>query len=254
MEVKINNRDILRAEITDNQLIFQDGLAIANIRISAKDFYNERLDYSVVSVVKEKEEGKENEPYELAGDGANYFSGQRYVRNITRKGSDFILEIITGEENVSWSVYKHFRAREVTKGMYAFDFVRKLPCRLILTSHDNIGFLKPDLGKMSLYNINEGNQGKYSYSSIEEARDGLFLVVDTICSTMNPHIKDRFVFLIDEDENIIGDILSRNNKMEPYSINEGEIYTDVFNRRTQELNEIAYTEENAIQKLKLGNN
>lgn len=55
-----------------------------------------------------------------------------------------------------------------------------------------------------------------------------------------------------KENNIIGDILSRNEKMKPVEFN-NEDYNEVVRRKINELDEIARTESEYIQKLRLGN-
>lgn len=252
MEVKHFDKDVISAEIANGQEIkFENGLAIVDLNIKYKDFYNDICSYTSPAVIYEKEAGKEDEPYELAGYGARYFSAERFVNGIKRIGDNFFLDIITGEENVSWHVYKQFKAKQITKGITTFEFVREIPSKLIPSSHEDIGILKPDLGKMSIYHINEGKMGRSKYSSIEEAQDGLFLVVDTITSTVNKSIKDNLVFLMDSSEYVIGDILSRNNEMEPVEFSLGETYATVVERKLEELNRIAILEKEKIQQLRV---
>lgn len=252
--LRMQNEDVISVYIlNENELEFIDGLAIAKIRVYSKDFWNERIIYETVTVIQEvlDENGKRSE-FILAGDGTGYFSGERCVSSIERIGDYFFVEVITGEEKVSWSVYKQFKLSRISDNMVIFNFVRKVPTRIIPTKNKNIGLLKPDLKKMVLYSIEDGTLIGDRFSSIEEAEDGNFLVVDTIESTVNSNIKDRFTFMIDETGKRITDILSRNNQMEIYETAPGETYEEVLKRRISELNSIAEKESNVLQQLKLG--
>lgn len=252
MKVKMNNNDILDASLVPNQeLNFENGLAIAKVNIKYRDFYNDVVNYLTTVVLAEKEEGEENEPYRLAGYGERYFSGERFVMDITRSGDDFFVEILTGEENVSWSVYKHYKAKRITDKTVMFSFLRKLPAKVIPTKQPNIGIIKPAFGKRSLYKIDEGEVAKNAYSSIEETEGGMFLVVDKIKSNLDDKFSDNFVFLIDKDDNIIGDILSRNNGMEIVKREPEESYSDVVNRKVIELDNLPYLEEEKKKELRM---
>lgn len=252
--LRMHNKDVIRASVlNENELEFIDGLAIAVIRVESKTFYNERITYETVTVIQEvlDENGKRSE-FILAGDGSRYFSGERFVSSIERIGDYFFVEVITGEDNVSWSVYKQFKVSRISDNMVIFNFVREVPTRIIPTKNKNIGLLKPYLKKMSLYSIEDGTLIGDRFSSIEEAEDGNFLVVDTVESTVNPNIKDRFTFMIDATGKRITDILSRNDQMEIYETAPGETYEEILKRRISELNSIAVKESNILQQLKLG--
>ncbi len=252
--LKMQSEDVIRASVlNEDELEFIDGLAIAVIRVESKTFYNERITYETVTVIQEvlDEEGKRSE-FILAGDGSRYFSGERFVSSIERIGDYFFVEVITGEEKVSWSVYKQFKVSRISDNMVIFNFVREVPTRIIPTKNKNIGLLKPYLEKMSLYSIEDGELIGDRFSSIEEAEDGNFLVVDTVKSTVNSNIRDRFTFMIDATGKRITDILSRNDQMDIYETAPGETYEGVLNRRISELNSIAEKEAKVLQQLKLG--
>lgn len=249
MVVNMNNDSVISSRIRNfESLNFIDDLAVAEIEIKSVDFYNNRVDYVGVSVIK-RTKGKDGSyDYALASETSKYFHAEKFVDSIERIGNDFFVNYVAGEENVSWDKHKHYRYRRIAGDIGTFDFIAETPGRIRPTKDSDVAIV----GKSQLYSVKDAALIGESYSSIEETEGELFLVVDTIASKVNKDIRDNFVFCVDKSGNIVGDILSRNDGMKVYERDENEPYLEILTRRRSELDEVANKEKDAIQELKLG--
>lgn len=74
MNVRFSNKNVITANLVNKKnLKFENGLAIAEVQIKYKDFWNNLDTYTAITVTKEKSESEANEPYCLADEGKQYY-------------------------------------------------------------------------------------------------------------------------------------------------------------------------------------
>lgn len=198
--------------LNEEDLRFENGLAVANVHIKGKNFWHDDYEYDTYTIIREVKDEKNNEliDYELVNQEDSRFRLPEFVKGIARTGNHYLFSILTGDDSsdigpVSWMNYWHYEYDEKTE---TFTQIGKLKGEPTITKNPDLIILNDS----QLYSLSKKEFVGNKYSSIEDIDGNSFFVVDHITTKTKSSLHNNLMFVIDKEGNKTSKVFSRNKK------------------------------------------